>query len=71
MVILHYHHFKNLRILGLVRILPQVLQKDKNLPKSDLDFNNYLIDLFDKGPWSEYLKNLSHLILNKNYKNFR
>ena len=70
------HYFKNLGEcffsgIWLEFFATGFTRKDKNLPKSDLDFNNYLIDLFDKGPWSGIsFKNLSHLILNKNYKKF-
>ena len=45
-------------------------RKDKNLPKSQSEFNNYLIDLFDNGPWSGIsFKKLSNLMLNKKYQN--
>lgn len=70
------HYFKNLGEsffsgIWLEFFATGFTRKDKKLPESDLDFNNYLIDLFDKGPWSGIsFKNLSHLILNKNYKNF-
>ena len=44
-------------------------RKDKHLPKSNKDFNNYLINLFDNGPWSGVsFKKLSHLVFNSDFK---
>ncbi len=45
-------------------------RKDKHLPSSDRSFNDYLVNLFDNGPWSGIsFKKFGNLVLNKKYKN--